>query len=479
MQDDRPESCPTTDLGRREFLGLAAVAAASLSLPGRTGQPPGEASTTMRPQTRMLSRTGGDRGTAYFMSNKIVRRQGHLLCTWLDCERTNRWALVDPVSGEILRQGSIGPPQRDNHCGAALATDPDGTLHLILGAHHGPLAHYQMPPDRWEWLPVDDGRAIGRDATYPSLTCDRQGTLHLTYRRETRGRDPHLGYCRRPRAGAWSQPRLLVTSDVTEHSWLTNAVEVGPDDRVHVVVSNTLQVPADGPHARYYGASHLVSDDSGQSWRQFGAAAPIELPSPAAQLKRVEGPALQPHRIESRYGGPSGPQNSYYHKMTLSNLTVDESGRPWVVVHNLLSGEAQLFCHHAQDGWRGVDLLTAVRKACPGFRIQHGGQLSRHRDGTIECVLMVAPAEQRGWGAVGTDLVRLLVDQDSSIRKVERVCTAASDQPRWLPAIERWCWHAPFEAPALLFTRGVNAGGYARNVNQVPTEIWLQIPLAK
>jgi hypothetical protein len=219
-----------------------------------------------------------------------------------------------------------------------------------------------------------------------------------------------------------------------------------------------------------------MSEDGGQSWRQFGDAEPLHLPAPAAQLKRIEGSGLDPQRIESQYGGPSGPLHSYYHKMPLSNPVVDQAGRPWVVVHNLLSGEAQLFRHDPADGWRGVGLLTAVRNVLPGFRIQHCGQLSRQRDGAIECVLMVSPDQARGWGAIGTDLVRLLVNQDSSIRTVEPVSTAATDRPRWLPAIERWCWHAPFDAPALVFTHGINAGGYAQNVNQVATEIWLQMP---
>jgi len=132
--------------------------------------------------TVLLSKTGGDRGTAYVMSNKIARRGGRLICTWIDSRRQNQWAMVDPNSGKILRTGPVGEPRRDNHCGAAMTTDVDGTLHLVVGAHHGPLVHYRMPPDDDEWQVVEDGRAVGQLSTYPSLVCDGNGTLHLTYR---------------------------------------------------------------------------------------------------------------------------------------------------------------------------------------------------------------------------------------------------------------------------------------------------------
>jgi hypothetical protein len=321
------------------------------------------------------------------MSNKIVRRDGQLLCTWLDVERQNQWALVDLGRGEILRSGAVGERCRDNHCGASLATDTDGTLHLLIGAHHGRFVHYRRPPDKSDWEPVEDGRAVGESGTYPSLVCDGQGTLHLTYRRETGGRDARLVYCRRPRPGSWSEPRLLVRLAVSEHSWLTNAIEVGPTDRLHAVFSSTLQVPGRDADARYYGASHLYSDDGGTSWRQYGDAAPLVLPAGAGQLQRIEGAELPAARIEWHYGGASGPRNSYYHKMTLSNPVVDERGRPWTIVHNLLAGDAQLYRHEEDGPWVGTPLAEPVRALLPGYLIRHCGQLARHRDGTIEAIL--------------------------------------------------------------------------------------------
>jgi hypothetical protein len=456
---------------RRRFLTLAAAGAVSGLGVQRALAAPSESG---RVRTLRLTTSGGDRATGYVMSNKIARRDGHLVCTWLDVERQNRWALVDVARGEILRTGAVGPRRTDNHCGAALATDTDGTLHLLIGAHHGSFVHYRWASGQPDWEPVEDGRAVGQSATYPSLVCDGRGTLHLMYRRETNGRDAHLVYWRRPKQGPWSGPHLLVRLAVSEHSWLTNALEAGASGRLHVVCSNTLPVPAQGADARYYGASHLYSDDAGRTWRQFADAKALALPADAGQLQRIDGSALTPERIEAHYGGPRGPLHSYHHKMVLSNPVVDDSGRPWVIVHNVLAGDAELYRHDETGPWVGTSLAAAVRALLPGYHIRHCGQLSRQRDGTIQAVLMVSPVANVGWGANGTTLVRLEFDAAGRVVRQSVVSTPEPDLAHWLPSLERWCWHAPVDKPALLYTRGVNAGGYSNNVNSVKTEVWVE-----
>jgi hypothetical protein len=262
---------------------------------------------------------------------------------------------------------------------------------------------------------------------------------------------------------------------VSEHSWLTNAIEVGQSGRLHVAFSNTLPVPRQGPAARYYGASHLYSDDCGGTWRQFGDRAPLVLPADARRLHRIEGPGMPPDRIEARYNS-SGPLalTSYYHKMVLSNPIVDARDRPWLILHNLLTGDARLCRHEGQGSWVGVPLRAPVQMLLPGHRIQHCGQLSRRQDGSIEAVLMVSPEAEPAWGALGTTLVRLVADADGRVLHEELVCPPEPGMPHWLPSLERWRPHTPVARPALLYTRGLNAGG-GGNVNDVKTQVWLQV----
>lgn len=461
---------------RRAFLETTGLGAVSVALRNRSGADEPDKQPVPNTSTRRLIRlstTGGDRATGYMMSNKIARRKGLLVCTWIDSGRQNQWALVDPPDGKILGQGLVGQPRIDNHSGAAIAAEPDGTLHLLTGDHHRPFVHFRMPIDKEPaaWEPVEDGKAIGIMSTYPSLVCDHQGTLHLAYRQRCL---PHyfVDYCRRPAGGKWSKPRSLVRASVEDHTWMTNALEVGPEGHLHLVVSNTHPL---ANKARYYGASHICSDDAGDTWRQLGDENPLELPVEVSALSRIEGDTLAAERIEPDVPpwnqGPT-PLNPYHHQILLSNPVIDPDGVPWVIVHNALEGDAQLY--HADNGdWLGTPLREAVNGFLPGFRIGYASQLSRHADGTFEAVLMVIPEGRVGWGDPGTELVRMLIAPECRIRNTELVRPLDPTLAHWLPSAERWCWYAPAPRPALLFTRGLNVGV---NRNTFDTEVWLQVP---
>ncbi|MBM4081483.1 MAG: hypothetical protein FJ278_17400 [Planctomycetes bacterium] len=420
----------------------------------------------------LLARDGGDRATAYVMSNKIVRLRDRYLCTWLDSGRRNQWAVVDPAAAAVVQRGPIGDPRVDNHCGAALATEAGGIVHLMIGDHHGQFIHGQTAPDAVQWQLVEP--ALGHGATYPSLVCDADGTLHLAYR--CRGLIPgqpypyHLMYCRRPKGGAWTTPRPLVRVSVLEHTWLTNALEVAPDGRLHIVLSNTRKL---SDSVYYYGASHIYSDDRGDTWRQFGKPQTLETPATASDLALIEAGALQPERTHTpthpSQPTTGGPMSYYYNEILLSNPVIDPAGRPWVIVHNVLKRDAQLY--RAEDGrWIPTPLLAAVKAVLPDFGIAHCGQLARHADGTLEAVLMVTHKDSPGaWGALDTELVRLLIDADGQPRNSELVAEMNPNVPNWLPSVER----SPRKQPALLYTHGLNSG---KNKNDLTTEVWLDMP---
>jgi len=434
------------------------------------------------PVSVVLTESGADRATAYAMSAKVVRRGPDYLCTWLGQERRNWWALVDAERGVLREKGPVGPVRRDNHCGAGLCLAPDGTAHLVVGGHHEPFLHYRLPasanPAAWELL----GEAGGPGGTYPSVTCDAEGVVHLAYRcRELTPGMPfpyHLMYARwEPDAGAWDGPRPLVRAAIEEHTWLTNVLETGPGGTVQVFVSNTRKLP-DGSY--YYGAAALCSGDGGEQWHQAGAQAPLALPVDMGELEPLDGPNLARARIQPpqqwQQQAARGPGQYYYNEILLSNPVIDEQERPWVILHNLLLGEAALF-HQEGDGFVGLPLAKALGEVAPGYRISHAGQLSRHRNGTLQAILTVAPEGVREFGAVGTAMVRLLVRPEGEVTLAEFAVEPAADgTPDWLPSLERWSWQAPFDRPALLHTHGHNAGGYEHNVNDLMTTVRLQLP---
>jgi hypothetical protein len=474
-------------VNRRRFLGSLMTAAATGTVLSGGGTSSGNSLATAGNSDGMrlirLTTEGGDRATAYGMSGKVVSlHEPYLLCSWLDVKRQNRWAMVDARRGEVVRRGTVGPVRSDNHCGVALCVAPDRTAHCVVGAHGGSFMHYRMSAsdDHATWQLIRE--AVGQGATYPSLVCDGEGTLHLTYRFSA-SKPYHVMYTRRRKEDvSWSEPRPLVRAAVPVHTWTTHAIEVGPEGRLHLVLTNTQTLPKG---AWYYGASHVYSDDSGESWRQLGDGAPLVLPAAVGSLKRIEGDEFHAHRtlpLEDKQRLPStGPSQYYYFNILLSNPVIDETGCPWVVVHNLLRGEADLY-HADENTWTGTPLRDVVSTLVPDHQISHMGQLSRRSDGTLEIVLTVVPQdiESHRYGAAGTKLVRILVDAAKTTGSCELVCQPDSEgAPNWQPNIQRPTGHTTIVRPALLWTRGINSHTLTEmhtNVNEVLTEVWLQVP---
>lgn len=408
----------------------------------------------------LLSNNGGDRATAYAMSNKIVSVPQGRLCTWIDSQRQNQWALVSD-GGEILRSGPLGEPGVDNHCGAALTLVGE-KVHAIIGAHHSPLQHYCLDSMASEWQHV---ASVGEQATYPSVASESNGRLHLAFR--SQGDRMTLSYSRFE-DGRWSSPSALVVADKEGHIYWTNGVVVGPDDCVHIVFGNTV-VQENG--ALLYGASHMSSSDGGSSWFS-GNHELATLPIPAADLPQLvakDADRIQSVEDQKRFDQP-GPRNVNYRQMLLSNPVVDVNGVVHVVLHNGLLGTAELMSY-SKGTWSGRPLTVTPLDA--GKRIHMQSSLSIGPDDQLHAGLMVEPTEDVVWGANGTSLVRVKMPISGGDRTVEQLTTPDQSCATWLPALERANRTHLLHEPAFLYTRGVNAGGFGNNQNELKTEVFL------
>jgi len=291
--------------------------------------------------------------------------------------------------------------------------------------------------------------------------CDRQGVLHLVYR--SSAENPWLlCYQRCGTDGVWSKPALLLRAAKTWYVTWTNSLAVGPDNALHLVFAVTRY---DG-HARatYYGASHIYSDDGGQTWRQYGQE-PLSRPIDVGALATIEPESETAARTvtdaeAATWPGTENQKAPTTLQMLLSNATVDEKNRPWVVVHNNLQKTARLYC--AENGaWRAkADLTEAVQRILPGWVIAEQSALSRHGNGWLEAVLPVAPLNGRnprsfvGWQSNELELVRILLDGEGKLLGATLVVPPDPEAARWLPSLEKWDWNHPFDHPALLFSSG-------------------------
>lgn len=419
------------------------------------------------PKRVCLSRQGGDRATGYAMSNKVIRLPEGLLCTWIDCRRQNRWAMVDGGSGEILREGEIGEPGADNHCGAALAATA-GEVHAVTGGHHGPLRHYRFEnaEGNWRELATIEGRG-----TYPSLVADREGALHLAFR--SSGERWTLEYCRFEN-GRWMPSRSLVRASIAGYIYWTNGLAVGPDGSLHVLFGNTTQC---GEGSRHFSASHLFSPDRGRNWKK-GSGSPVQSPAAVADLPILTGEVRSDRRqslADQRRHGQPGPGNFNYQQMVLSNPVVDGGGTVHVVLHNGLDGTAEL-CSGRDGNWRSLSLAAAVAGVAAGCRIHMQSSLSLGPSGRLHAVLMIAPGSDCVWGPAGTHLAQVSLAVDGTGLAVERLTVPDPGCAQWLPALEHPGLAPQERPPALLYTKGLNAGGFDNNRNELATEVFLCLP---
>jgi hypothetical protein len=426
----------------------------------------------------ILSKTGGDRASAYPMVPKLVRLGDCYLVTWLDVSRINQWALVDVDTGVVRHSGAIGPVRYDNHCGAAVVAAPDGTAHVLVGGHQQPFLHYQgtrtQDGMRWELVQAE----VGAGATYPSLACSPTGVLHLAYRCRGLLGVPypyHVMYAQWTPGKGWSKPTPLVRANVLEHTWTLHTLTIGADGTIHIIHVNTIPI---NKTDKYYGASHLYSSDEGQTWRQLGQPEALATPVQASTLTRLEGSAFPESRIEPHPTPPlpCPPEGSYYNQMVLSNAVADSTGGLRVLLLNPFRGTAQL-ARLEGNAWTLSDLPPPLQNVS---WYTHGGQLA-WAGKKLRAVVTIGPKGLHEWGPDQTTLARLDFDEAGRVLTNEVIRPPEADRAIWLPSLERGT--PSFSgAPALLYTCGTVASRGlkgANNINSVETEVVLELGMKK
>lgn len=387
-----------------------------------------------------LSIRGSTRATSYDMSNKIIQADGKIFVCWLDHPsdiqirafdtQKERWS--DSV---LLGQGT------DNHGGPALTRDSRGTLYAVYGPHHGSfqISRSRQPFSIAEWEKLPD---FGDTATYPSLICDPQDRLHLTYR----GLEQpwKLTYQCRAQDGEWSAPRALVSAAVDSgYTQFGNPLAISADGSLHLAFHIYDQQPPGGKAVGY-----LCSRDGGETWQNSDAQV-LGLPV------KPDSPCM----IETGSGLD----------MRVNALVVDPDGNPWVMVSHLETKPRKVLLWHRQRNcWQKIDLLPVVQSFLPDVEVLYGG-LTFSRDNMLYVTTTIQPiGTERFWGGEKLETILLVsADGGRSFR-----CLPISDPsdgvPNWQPSIERPYSGQPIAMPTLLYTAGkVGQGVNDSTVTQV------------
>lgn len=410
----------------------------------------------------LLSAEGSDRGTGYDLSNKLIRRGDRLILGWLNAPRESgaparvMLGAADPGSGAL--EGAVCLATGiDNHCGPALAQAPDGTLHFMAGAHAGEFLHrwtdssHALDPAVWS-----DPVSIGPRATYPSLICDPEGVLHLTYRSSQAPRW-RLLYRRKPPDREWSDPVTLAQSPSGGYCHWMQSLAADSQGCLHLLFQFHFSESGNARDCLTYAAVHLRSRDGGLTWQDARDAVLAE-----------------PVTFESATPFCTAPQGG----MRINSLALDREDVPWVfAVHPDAAGG--LLYALPESGPRAMSPGPATEP----FDMSGGRSLSMAFDAAGELQLLFAQhPEGRAteWFDPAQELhhARLRVEQPQRSAPARRLTGPDPAAAHWLPVFE-WGHPQPAGQAApeelwYMWTEGLNLGGIGGdNANAMKTRIWL------
>lgn len=373
--------------------------------------------------TTVLSTTGSTRGTGYEMSNKIVTIGSRTHVTWLDAiadikvmkysHQRNKWD--EPV---LVGKGV------DNHSGPCMCSDSQGYLHIVFGPHHGPFQYSvsARPNDSSEWIPQPE---FGVTGTYPSLVCDADDTLHITYR----GMDTptKLIYQRKPKGDQWSEPRILVDAGVPDkYTQFGNALYPHSDGTLHLAFHVYDMHPAGGRSAGY-----LMSDDAGQTW------------------KLADGSIIQAPFTPDM---PGWVEQSPDFDMRAANVACDPDGHPYFCVTHYETKPMRTTLWTWDGEWKAIPLNSWTDAISPGANVT----LSTVCFDTAGALYIAAQVSSSGgWGSPHTETVLLYSTDRGNTFSLLPLSSDSGEAGNWMPSIERNAGHNPVEIPGIVYTHGI------------------------
>lgn len=415
-----------------------------------------------------LSNQGSDRATAYNMSNKLIHHGNQLFAGWLDAPLASglpvraQLGIFDPETQTLSHLIKLGEGI-DNHCGPALALAPDGRMHAVVGAHHGPFIYRyaDQPADPAAW---SEPQLLGPADTYPSLTVDAAGTLHLAHREQDKFWQ--VWYRRKLAGRPWEAPRSLVVSPVAGYNHFMQSLSLGPDGSLHVLCQYHYAESGRAIDCTGRAILHLQSDDGGENWYNEG--------------RRCDDLPLTIDRMQAVVHHPEG-------NLRIGNHVVDAHNQPWFYASTPDVPSGGLW-HRTAQGWEAINLAetlstyfqrNALSQAKPHLGHGRPSALTRSADGRLHLLLAANPqGDDVPWYDPSLELFYLGFDAHGQLQQFRQLSEPDTQRAQWIPALEKWDWTRPdascVDGAWFMFTAGQNAGGIGgNNRNAVNTRVYL------
>jgi len=367
-------------------------------------------------ESKLLSDDGSDHAVWYPQTNKIVTFKGKTHVAWLGRKFETMAATYDHATGAWGNAVKVGTGV-DNHAGPALTADSKGYLHVVFGPHHHPF-HYARsarPNDSSEWVAMPD---FADKATYPSLVCDENDTLHITYRSSTT--TPWgLMYQRLPKGGKWSNPIMLAQppAQYSGYSHFHHTLAIASDQTLHL----SFNIYYEGS-AKAIG--HMMSRNGGNTWT-LADGSPVKLPV------RPDSDGVFIRRTPSQ--------------LKTTNMVCDLQGRPWISA--MVDGVLEVY-HHDGKAWQ---VLKPTLPRWPADKTTWRWPVTVNSNNRIYLVSILGPRVPVGSysGGQGSLVVLYSQDQGKTFQSLD-VLPPNQKHPYTGVNIERNTGHNPVKVPHVL-----------------------------
>lgn len=388
-----------------------------------------------------LSDTGSGRATAYAETNKIVTIGTKTHAAWLDSVGEKFFVRIRTFDHETKTWSEVYTvgDAYDNHGGPALTIDEEGYLHIVYYPHHHPFRYRRSlkPNDASAWT---EETQFGRRCTYPSMVCDREGTLYLVCR-ESVDENWKLNFYTKPKDGEWSGPvSLFEGASPTNYKRYQGSLVLGKNGKsLHLAFQSFEREFGD----KAYLIGYMESHNGGKIWQHRNGRSLI-LPANPTTVEVVE------------MGKPEITDLN----MRMGSMTIDQDGKPWMIYSRLDREPYEAFVATVgeNDEWIKKPLLPVIQKHYPGRGVQTPGSIVFGEDGTMYVVVTTVKAnsgyENSFWGDPSDEIVMIVSEDDGDTVELYEVSAMDDRVPNWLPSLQRATNSSVINVPYLMFTRG-------------------------
>ncbi len=403
----------------------------------------------------LIADCGCDRATAYTMNNKLVRKGDLLFCTWLDNNFISHITVVDTRKLSIIVDKPIAQGL-DNHCGTTLEIDTQGSIHAITGGHHSPMQYSVWRMENTSLVCMD--HQFLWHGTYPSMICSSDGKLHLAYRLEADHWEIRLG-SKKPQ-GDWHSRGAVIRSSISGYQFFTNTIAQCPTKPGDLYLGFAYYLKGRAKHRKYLPALLEIHENDEYITLETDTLKALSTPFCFAELD--EGNFKE-----------KGPAHISYRQHILSNLSINKTGQVAVVIHDTSRGSAMIGIRHSNKTINWISLN--LKKLCELEDSIIGPSSALHLADTGQmtiCIQIHPTSEVPIMGNPNSQLLILVLDASGNPISHEFM-TAEKPNIAWLPSIER---HHFSQNPAILYTEGINLGGFDNNINRTITNhVWLYL----